>query len=237
MKFHVDCAINVRDNEKGRYINSLAELKVTLDGERVMPIFKQGGWLIFCGLEQGRHKITIGAQFRQKERILIDVAPGSFSEHYVELKPDESYARAYGFNVLKLCIMKEDTMAKGAKVLICSAQYVKLAEDNPTESLISVSPISVVPYVSTPYLVKDEERSELCFMYNDGSGKCLLATPLKNPHKRGTQFVRVTTTNAYSGKAIVVVKHSDQQEFYVHNEGIISHHVVSCGGSDTCVLI
>ena len=82
----VSAALLVRDGFTGQPIQSGSALLCRLNGQRIRPVFKNGGYLVLTDLDAGEHSLSLTARGFVTETVSLTVG-GAPLETEIALRP------------------------------------------------------------------------------------------------------------------------------------------------------
>ncbi|HIX65158.1 MAG TPA: hypothetical protein H9736_02810 [Candidatus Anaerotruncus excrementipullorum] len=184
IRLQASAVLAVRDGYTGRPVTASA-VQCFLDGQRVLPQYRQGGYLVFLNLPDGPHQLLLRGAYYQDERLQFQTAGGSPVEWGVTLKPSAAYP--FRRAVTQLAVRLE-----GGGALWVAAQgaawELRLAQDEAPAGSRSLK----IFYRGGPeahprgqYLLCDKSKSETVTVAGLEGERAELEAPLAHPHRRG----------------------------------------------------
>jgi len=194
MHRHVSLALNLKDGYRNTPVSSGSAVRVRLDGDWFVPIYKEGGWFVFTGLPAGEHKIELLNPVFIPERLAVTIPPNQegYLEIHRSLQPSPSYPFPAHTTKIRGKLRAKSAVLPDAELLIVSTQerdMLKVAEDDAAAGKRQVRLYSaskrVLMNIPGVFFIVDGKNSELCSLTDAQDGIFTLAEPLLYAHKRG----------------------------------------------------
>ncbi|MDL2217588.1 hypothetical protein LJC27_02910 [Christensenellaceae bacterium OttesenSCG-928-M15] len=246
MNKHVSLALHLRDGYKNRPIAGIAALRFTLDGENMIPVFKEGGWCIFINLEAGEHTLQVSSRSYFPLQLTFTLQNAQdYHEQYHTLSPTAAYPfgkRVDAANVTilrkKVPLANEDVM-----VLIKAEQPLKIAQDGlkgaGTEARLYTAKKMGVYLLPALYFIDDKAKSEWVSITGAQDDVYSFGAPLKYPHERGCALFRVRLQRTdEEGKLFLLFEEKDNQTICLHDgKGFVMRDVAYPQSGETLVSL
>lgn len=212
IRIDVSAAFHLRDGYSGRLVPT-ANPRCTLDGVRLNPIRKEGGYLVFTDLSPGPHSLTICCPGFQDERVDFETEIGRTAERSIALKPAGAYRFPEEVTRLELTLIWKNQPPATPAVWICApgGPEVKTAQERVEAGerqmrLYRRSP-GILLTIPGNFLIQDGDASEICQLQELKSEVGYLAAPLERAHPRGKLLLPAQFYQADDGGRIHAVFH------------------------------
>ncbi len=189
----VSAVFLLRDGFSGRPLASGAQVRCTLDGTPVCPVWKEGGYLVFTDLEQGEHVLTIQRPLYQMEKKTFPVQAGEMWEDTADLKPGAGYPFPPQAAGMKLTVTNGGEPSLWPVWLgMAPPAALKLAQDGGEGTAVRLfcRNAALLP-VPGCFLIPSKAGSELVHLRTLRGEKGELQSPLESRHPRGAELIPV----------------------------------------------
>ena len=200
IRLQASAILAVRDGYSGRPVSASA-VQCFLDGQRYLPQYRQGGYLVFLNLESGSHQLLMRGAYYQDEYLEIKVDGARPAEYSVTLKPSAAYP--FRRAVTRLTVHLEGgSAAEGQIVWVAprsAAAELRLSQDEAAAGSCSLKLFyrgGAEGRFPGNYLVCDKTKSEAVLLERLEGEQGTLKSPLAHPHKRGAVLL---PAQAYRG--------------------------------------
>lgn len=203
MTTYISVIFNIVDRFRKRALLA-PEASILMNGRRLKPLYKPGGYFVFTDLEPGEACFEIASPIFQKESVDIDIPmPGEgYIMNHLMLNPSRLYPFGGPATTVSGRLMKGKMPLPGQKFHIIpgdGGEVLKIAEDKAEEGNCSIKLFATVPgrQLSIPgrYLIKnkDDAKKEFCLITQnaDKDGMYALEKELLYSHPRATPLVEV----------------------------------------------
>ncbi|MCD8145909.1 MAG: hypothetical protein LUD84_01305 [Clostridiales bacterium] len=190
---HVSAVFQVRDGFTGRIVEG-NRLRCELDGGRIRPIVKPGGYLVLVDLPEGRHRLTLRSVGFREEPVDFTASRNGCWEGYLALKPAEGYVFRQAVTRISLTVKKSETPMVGQSLWLTSpgAPDCKVAqataEAGCTELRLYCQTPGRLPLPGA-VLIDDGTDSEVVTLLGLTGENGQLASPLQRNHSRGRRLL------------------------------------------------
>lgn len=237
MKIHVSVIFKVIDGYKKLPV-SRQSVTFYINGNRVQPIYKEGGYFVFTNLETAHFKFSIKSYYYQSQDIEFE-----YEEHItypvqnIFLMPNRQYPLLSTDRMVYLKAKFEEKQVKGQKIYVVNKkkEYFKVAKDQikaeETEVKLLLNQDYVRQQIAGKYLIRDKDikKSEICTVLSEEGEKNLyrLESPLRYSHVRGTPFFEIMESYIEeNGIMDTVVRNHHEQilseiEAFIEDEGTL----------------
>lgn len=236
----VSAVCRLRDGFTGRPI-PLGASSCSLDGRRLRPVEKPGGYLILTDLPPGRHLLVLRAAGYQEERAELETG-GAILETDVTLKPGAGYPLPPGSARLELRVTQKKSPAADRLVWLASSggAELKLAQTWAAageDSFRLFRRGAAVP-VQGDHLLCDGKNSEIVTLRELIGETASLAAPLARDHGRGCVLLpaqRYRTDGA--GALRAAFRAPCTAEVYAPERGLLASLALAAGENQQTVSI
>lgn len=190
----VACVLKIFDSSTNTALRP-TQVGLFLDGSAIKPIYKNGGYFVLIDIPEGEHTLQITSAIFQPQEQLINVDYSRrFDENMdvmpVMLNPSAQHPGAVRGHVLRGSF----STAEQVSFYVANGNTcLKLAEDNAEKSRQTVKLFAGGARVVLPSLFhindKTEKNREFVMINSARGDEYILAAPLKNAHKRSTEFI------------------------------------------------
>lgn len=187
----VSAVFLLRDGFSGRPLASGAQVRCTLDGVPVRPLWKDGGYLVFTDLPPGEHTLTVQRPFYRLEQRSFPVRPGEMWEDTVHLKPGTGYPFPAESAALELTVTEgRNPSAWPVWLGMSGPAALKLAQDDGEGTAIRLfcRNAALLP-VPGYFLIPEKSGGELIHLRSLLGESGELETPLEHRHPRGSELI------------------------------------------------
>ncbi|MCD8335290.1 MAG: hypothetical protein LUC35_08155 [Clostridiales bacterium] len=190
---HVSAVFQVRDGFTGKIVEG-NQLRCALDGGRIRPLVKPGGYLVLVDLPEGRHRLTLQSVGFREEPVDFTASRQGCWEGYLALKPAEGYAFRQAVTRVSLTLKKGQTPMAGQSLWLTSpgAPDCKVAqaaaEAGCTELRLYCKTPGHLPLPGT-VLIDDGGDSEVVTLLGLTGETGQLASPLRRSHSRSRRLL------------------------------------------------
>ena len=169
---------------------SASMVQCFLDGQRILPQYRQGGYLVFINLEPGIHELLLRGAYYQEERLRLQIDPAQPVQYTVALKPAANYPFRRAVTQLS-ALLEGGAAAAGQQLWVAlktPAQELRLAQEEAAAGSESLKlyfrgrPEGRFP---GQYLFTDRGGSEVVLLDAPEEGQARLGAALAFQHKRG----------------------------------------------------
>jgi len=190
----VSLALNLKDGYRNTPLSSGSAVRVRMDGEWYLPIYKEGGWFVFTDLPAGEHRIELINYMFIPEQLSVTIPPEQkgYLEIHCSLQPSPSYPFPPNTTKIRGKLRANGGVLPDAELLIVSMldrDMLKVAEDDAAAGKREIKLFStskrVLMNIPGVFFIVDGKNSELCSVTDAQEGLFTLAEPLVYPHKRG----------------------------------------------------
>ena len=217
MKIHVSAVFRVIDcyrklpvNKQGIYFH--------INGNKVVPTYKEGGYFVFTNLREGQYKFLISSYFYQSQEIecLIE-EHADYKMHYVFLMPSKQSLLSNEDTIIPIeCLDKEENLL-GQKIYIAyeEKEYFKIAQEyveaGEEKVKLFFSQGMGKKAIIGKYLIKDKDscKNEICTVLREEGEKDVykLENKLKYSHARSTPLIEVMENEIdCNGRSYMIIK-------------------------------
>lgn len=225
MHKHVSLAIHLKDGYRNTSIASGSAVRVLLDGDVFVPIFKEGGWFVFTDLPAGEHWLDLQNNRFIPERLSVTIPENQ--KGYVEIHHNLQPAPGYPFpaNTTKIqgtLRMKNAVLAETELLIVSKLDrdLLKVAQDDAAAGKRQIRLFSdnkrVLMNIPGVFFVVDEGKNELCSITDAQEGEYTLSEPLLYAHKRGVALRAVRMFRSDLNGAFFAALDNDAAELTVY---------------------
>ncbi|MBE6902797.1 MAG: hypothetical protein E7478_10000 [Ruminococcaceae bacterium] len=194
----ISCVFKISDGITRQPVTASA-VCLYVDGVPVRAEYKQGGYFILLGLEEGAHTVAVQSYSYQTELLAITVdhsvivRPESMVR-YIVLNPSEKHPRAAAMPSLRGSAAGFDRI-----YLQRRGGEMKIAEDDATEGKTAIRLFCSKSGASLPsvYLINDKAASKCEFVMLKGADgdMYMLDAPLKHTHPRSADVIPLSAVS------------------------------------------
>lgn len=190
----VSCVVKIYDSSTNTALQP-AQVRLSLDGSAIKPVYKNGGYFVLIDLPEGEHTLLVtSAVFQPQEQLITVDHSRRFDENMdvipIMLNPSAQNPGAVRGHALKGAF----SSAERVSFYVANGKTcLKLAEDNAEKGKKTVKLFAGSARVVLPSLFQINDKTEKnreFVMINAARGdEYILAKPLKYAHKRSTEFI------------------------------------------------
>ncbi len=187
IRLQASAVLAVRDGYSGRPIVA-STVQCFLDGQRVLPQYRQGGYLVFLNLTEGPHELLLRGGYYQDEWIHFKTGGNLLVECDVTLKPSASYP--FRQEITQLAVRLEEQDAPGDLWIAPQkvAWELRLSQDEApagSQALKVFYRGGPEGHPRSSYLICDKNKSEVVVLTSLDEERAQLEAPLSHSHRRG----------------------------------------------------
>ncbi len=209
IQIHVSAVFQVRDGFTGRLVEG-NRLGCTLDGGRIRPMVKPGGYLVLVDLPEGEHRLTLQCAGFRAETVDFTASRYRCWEGYLALKPAEGYVFRQEATRLQLTVKAGGKPLAGERLWLAppGAPDCKVAQATAQAGCTQLR-----LYCKTPgrlplpgaVLIDDGGDSEVVTLLSLTGEVGQLAAPLRNSHSRSRRLLPAQVYRTDEGGQLTAV--------------------------------
>lgn len=223
---HVSVALHLSDGFNGRPLKP-AQVRLSVDGEPVRAVCKEGGWFVLVNLSPGAHALRVEGEGFQPEELTVQ-GGNAGDEMQLRLLPAPSYRFGRRVTTLTVRLRKKDgAPAAGRRIYALGSGRcaLRLAQDDAGPGALSLRLFSeekpaLLPIPGAFYL-EDGEKGELVNLLPGQGMTFSLETPLTQEHRRGCLLRPAAVCRADAeGEVFLALADGDAAVLLAEAEGV-----------------